>query len=102
MKTEITAEQITSALNEARASAVMITEGIYTESGPEYIAAITAIANEQQHPTPANAAKAEDTAMAFLLARPEVAMDAINKRIARRANRAPLSDAAQRILRGED
>jgi hypothetical protein len=94
--------EITAALAEAKASAVMITEGIYTESGPEYIAAITAIAASQTRPSPFAALAAENASLAFLVACPEVAMAAINKRIAARAAKAPISDAAARALVGQD
>jgi hypothetical protein len=94
--------EITAALAEAKASAVMITEGIYTESGPEYIAAITAIAASQTRPSPFAALAAENAALVFLAACPEVAMNAINKRIAARAAKSPISDAAARALIGQD
>jgi hypothetical protein len=94
--------EITAALAEAKASAVMITEGIYTESGPEYIAAITAIAAAQSRPSPFAALAAENAALVFLAACPEVAMNAINKRIAARAAKSPISDAAARALIGQD
>jgi len=98
----MTTTEITAALAEAKATASMITEGIYTESGPEYIAAITAIAAAQSRPSPSAALAAENAALAFLVACPEVAKAAINKRIAARAAKAPISDAAARALRGED
>ncbi len=98
----MTNTEITAALAEAKASAVMITEGIYTESGPEYIAAITAIAAAQSRPSPFAALAAENAALAFLTACPEVAMNAIGKRIAARAAKAPISDAAARALIGQD
>jgi hypothetical protein len=98
----MTNTDVTAALAESKASAVMITEGIYTEFGPEYIAAITAIAASQSRPSPAANLAAENAALAFLVACPEVAMAAINKRIAARAVKAPISDTAARALIGQD
>jgi len=98
----MTTTDITAALAEAKATAAMITEGIYAESGPEYVAAITAIAAAQSRPSAAASLRAEEASLAFLVACPQVAMTAINKRIAARAAKAPISDAAARALRGED
>ena len=96
-----TPDQIKNGLNEAQASAVMIAETTFV-SGPEYIAAITAIAQAQASRTPANQLKAEEASFAFLVANPEHAMTLINKRIAARSTAKPLCDAAQRALKGQD
>lgn len=95
-------DQIQAALTEAKASAVMITENIWSESGPEYVAAITAIATAQTRPTVENKLAAENLSLAFLVACPDVAMAEINRRIAARAAKSTLSNAAQIALAGQD
>ena len=96
-----TTQQIQSALTEAQASAVMITESGFINC-PEYIAAITAIAHSQSSPSPANELKAEGESMAFLVANFDYAMASISKRIASRSAANPTSDAANRALSGQD
>ena len=98
----MTNTELTTLLEETKASAVMITENIFGESSEEYIAAMVAIANNESSRTPQSALQAKEACFAYLLSAPELAIKEITKRLEARSNPAPLSEAAQRVLRGED
>ena len=96
-------------LTEAQASAVMIVENAFGYAGSltskdGYGAAITAVVNAENNPTPQTNYQADLACVKFLEANEEAALAAINDRISRRqaSRAAPLSEGAKRALRGED
>lgn len=96
-------------LTEAQASAVMIVENAFDYAGSltsqdGYAEAITAVVIAENNPTPQTKYAAEQACVKFLDANESAALAAIEDRIGRRQKlaSAPLSDGAQRALRGED
>lgn len=83
----MTTEQIQAALEESKASAVMIVGGIFGQESDIYVAAKVAIAKSEINLTPQTAYAAEIACLAFLVSESDLAMSEISARNARRARR---------------
>jgi hypothetical protein len=86
-KNKMTTEQIQAALEESKASAVMIVGAIFGEDGELYVDAKVAMAKAESNPTPQTAYAAEMACLAFLVSDSDLAMSEISARNARRARR---------------
>ena len=99
-----TTDQLAALLAESKMSPVMVAEQITNYDAPKAVAALQAIAKAERSGNAYDAAKANTAANEWIAANPEDARSIIQRRIDARAASAsrPLSEGAQRALRGED